>query len=153
MTNMMMTIAGFAAVLSTSACATIDRGTPQAFEIQTTPSGAQVETSLGKGCAPTPCVIPNVSREATFAVTIKKQGYKTRSYKVTHERGAGIAANLAGNIFTNAGVGAVLDANNGATQELVPNPLVVALEPEYAHARIIQKPIERIADEVLDGSR
>ena len=28
-------------------------------------------------CEPTPCVIPNVSREADFTVTIEREGYET----------------------------------------------------------------------------
>jgi hypothetical protein len=134
----------------TSACATIDRGTTEPFEIQTSPSGAQVRTSLGKGCAPTPCVIPNVSREADFTVSVQKEGYKTRSFKVMHARSEGTSAHLVTNVFTTAGVGAIIDANNGAMQELHPNPLIVTLEPTNDYVRTGQKPVERIIDEAYD---
>jgi len=40
-------------------------------------------------CEPTPCVIPKVSREAEFTVTIEKEGYKTATYNVTHEMAGG----------------------------------------------------------------
>ncbi len=138
-----------AALVLTSACATIDRGTRQPFEVQTSPSGAIVKTDLGKGCAPTPCVIPSVSREADFTVTIEKKGYKTRSYKIMHARSEGVNANLVPNIFLTAGVGAVIDANNGANQELVPNPLVVTLEPAVGRLHSNQKTKERIIDDAL----
>lgn len=143
-------IVAVCALSMTSACATIDRGTTEPFEIQTSPSGAEVRTSLGKGCAPTPCVIPNISREADFTVSVSKEGYKTRSYKVMHARSEGTSAHLMTNVFTTAGVGAVIDANNGSMQELHPNPLIVALEPKYNYATAGQKPVERIVDDVLD---
>lgn len=112
-----------------TACATITRGTTEAFEVQTTPSGAKVTTTLGLSCEPTPCVIPKVSREAEFAVTIEKEGYKTGTYNITHEMSGGGGAGMAGNVILGGGIGALIDANNGATQQLVPNPLVVELEP------------------------
>jgi hypothetical protein len=36
---------------------------------------------------------------------------------------------MAGNVILGGGIGALVDANNGATQELVPNPLRVTLQP------------------------
>jgi hypothetical protein len=129
------------AALSLSACATITRGTTTAFEVQTTPSGAKVATNLpandGKsvtGCEPTPCVIPKVSREANFQVTITKPGFKTFVTNVTHATAGGGAAGMAGNVILGGLIGAVVDSNNGSTQDLVPNPLVVALEAESAPA-------------------
>jgi hypothetical protein len=37
---------------------------------------------------------------------------------------------MAGNVLVGGLIGGVIDANSGATQELVPNPLRVTLEPE-----------------------
>ncbi|MEM7639208.1 MAG: translation initiation factor 2 [Pseudomonadota bacterium] len=136
-----------AGVFLNTACATITRGTTEAFEVRTSPAGASVTTSLGKDCAPTPCVLPKVSREADFTVTIQKDGYKTGVYNVTHETSGGGGAGMAGNIVFGGGIGAIVDANNGATQQLVPNPLIVELEK-------IEDPnnqsTEGIIDEVLD---
>jgi hypothetical protein len=112
------------------ACATLTRGTTEAFSVQTTPGGAKVTTSLGMMCEPTPCVIPKVSREAEFQVTITKPGYKTITTNVSHQTSGGGGAGMAGNVILGGGIGALIDANNGATQELVPNPLVVTLESE-----------------------
>ena len=117
------------ASLAISGCATITRGTTEAFAIETTPSGAKVTTSLGLMCEPTPCVLPKVSREASFTVTIEKEGYKTGTYNVTHQMSGGGGAGMAGNVILGGGIGAIVDANTGATQELVPNPIVVVLEP------------------------
>lgn len=113
-----------------SACATITRGTKEAFMIETDPPGASATTSLGKSCEPTPCVIPKVSREADFSVTIEKEGYKTATYNVTHETAGGGGTAMAGNIILGGVIGAAIDGNNGATQRLVPNPLKVTLEKE-----------------------
>ncbi len=129
MKKIMMGATVLAALMMNTACATITRGTTEAFEVQTTPSGAKVTTTLGLSCEPTPCVIPKVSREAEFAVTIEKEGYKTGTYNITHEMSGGGGAGMAGNVILGGGIGALIDANNGATQQLVPNPLVVELEP------------------------
>lgn len=118
------------AALSLCACATLTRGTTEAFSVQTTPGGAKVTTSLGTMCEPTPCVIPKVSREANFQVTITKPGYKTITTNVTHQTAGGGAAAMAGNVLLGGIIGGAIDANSGATQELVPNPLVVTLEAE-----------------------
>jgi hypothetical protein len=80
-------------------------------------------------CEPTPCVIPKVSREAEFTVTISKAGYKTITTNVSHATAGGGGAAMAGNVLVGGVIGALVDGNNGATQDLVPNPLVVTLEP------------------------
>lgn len=112
-----------------TACATVTRGTKEAFVVETTPSGASVATTLGVGCSPTPCVIPKVKRESEFTVTISKEGYETTTHNVTHQMSGGGGAGMAGNVILGGGIGALVDANNGATQELVPNPLRVTLQP------------------------
>lgn len=122
-----------AAILAASslcACATITRGTTQAFEVRTTPSGAEVQTSNGLYCKTTPCVFPNVARNSNFTVTITKPGYKTVTTNVTNANLGGGTANLAGNILVGGLIGIGVDASNGSLQDLVPNPLVVELETE-----------------------
>jgi hypothetical protein len=120
--------AALAAVGLASGCATITRGTTEAFTVETEPSGAHVSTSLGLSCDATPCVLPKISREAEFTVTITKPGYKTTTHNVTHQTAGGGSAGMAGNVLLGGIIGAAVDANNGATQELVPNPLRVTLE-------------------------
>ncbi|MEZ5997084.1 MAG: translation initiation factor 2 [Hyphomonas sp.] len=115
--------------VATAACATVTRGTTEAFVVETVPSGAKVTTSLGVGCDPTPCAIPKIKREAEFTATITKEGYKTSTHNITHQMSGGGGAGMAGNVILGGGIGALIDANNGATQELVPNPLKVTLEP------------------------
>ena len=126
----MLKFAGlFGSTLLIVGCATVTRGTTEAFMIETEPSGATARTSLGVMCEPTPCVIPKVSREAEFNVTIEREGYKTTTHNVTHQMSGGGGAGMAGNVILGGGIGAIVDANTGATQELVPNPLKVTLTP------------------------
>ncbi|MEL6664270.1 MAG: PEGA domain-containing protein, partial [Pseudomonadota bacterium] len=95
-------------------CATITRGTTEAFVVETEPSGATVTTSLGVMCAPTPCVIPKVSREAEFTVTIEREGYQTTTHNITHQMSGGGGAGMAGNVLLGGVIGAAVDANSGA---------------------------------------
>lgn len=129
---MMKLLAASLAVLSMSACATITRGTMQAFEVKTTPPGARVETSNGLFCEATPCVFQNVPRNSNFEVTITKPGYKTMVAKVTNTTSGGGGMGMAGNIILGGVIGAVVDGTNGSMQDLVPNPLDVTLEAEAA---------------------
>ena len=133
--------------LMLSACATITRGTTEAFVVETTPSGAKVTTSLGLMCEPTPCAIPKVSREAEFSVTIEKEGYKTGTYNVTHEMSGAGGAGMAGNVILGGGIGAIVDANSGATQQLVPNPLVVQLEPLDEDDAAASESVDEVAED------
>lgn len=116
-------------VAAVAACATVTRGTTEAFVVETTPSGASVTTSLGLSCSPTPCAIPKVKRESEFTVTIAKEGFETTTHNITHQMSGGGGAGMAGNVILGGGIGALVDANNGSTQELVPNPLRVTLQP------------------------
>jgi hypothetical protein len=117
------------AALSLCACATITRGTTQAFTVETTPPGASVETTLGLTCKSTPCTFPKVARNASFSVTITKEGYKTLTTNITNEMTGGGGAALAGNILVGGIIGVALDGSNGSMMDLKPNPLSVTLEP------------------------
>jgi hypothetical protein len=62
-------------------------------------------------------------------VTISKEGYESTTHNITHQMSGGGGVGMAGNVILGGGIGALVDANNGATQELVPNPLRVTLQP------------------------
>lgn len=127
---MLKLVVAAAAAVSLSACATITRGTTQAFEVRTTPPGAAVETTNGLYCKATPCVFQNVARNSNFTVTITKPGYKTVTTNVTNTTAGGGGAAMAGNIIFGGLIGAGVDATNGSMQDLVPNPLIVELEAD-----------------------
>lgn len=116
------------AAISTAGCATITRGSSTAFVVESTPAGAEVQLSTGQWCKATPCTFAKIKRDSEFGVTVTKAGYKTYTGAVTHKTAGGGGAGMAGNILFGGVIGAVVDSNNGATQDLVPNPMVVALE-------------------------
>lgn len=113
-----------------ASCATITRGTTQSFVVNTVPSGAHVSLSTGEVCDATPCTFARIRREAEFSVTIEKPGYKTTTHQISHQTAGGGAAGMAGNVLVGGIIGGVIDANSGATQELIPNPLTVELEAD-----------------------
>jgi hypothetical protein len=113
--------------VSAGACATVTRGTNQAWTIQTTPPGAAVKTSNGFACNTTPCTF-KMKRRSTFDVTITKDGYKTYHGNVVHQVGGGGGAGMAGNVIVGGLIGAGVDVASGAMMDLKPNPMVVGLE-------------------------
>ena len=125
LTGLMLAVAS-----ATGGCATMARGMSQDFEVVTDPPGAKVETSLKKGCEPTPCKIAKVSREAKFTATISKPGYETVTENITHETSAAGGAAVAASFAIPGGIlWSLIDMNFGASQDLAPNPLNVTLKP------------------------
>ena len=110
------------------ACATITRGTNRAWEVQTTPVGAQVKTSHGMSCPSTPCSI-KMPRRSQFVATISKDGYKPVDIQVDNKVSAGGGTAMAGNVLIGGIIGAAVDGSNGAMLDLRPNPAIVTLEP------------------------
>ena len=55
-------------------CATITRGSSEAFVVESTPSGADVRLSSGEVCK-TPCTLKK-KRKDNFVVFIKRDGYE-----------------------------------------------------------------------------
>jgi len=116
-----------AASLMLPACATITRGTSQKFDIDTTPTAANVELSTGQTCV-SPCKL-KLKRKDAFTVTAKKQGYQPAMAQVKSEiRGGGIAGG-AGNILIGGVIGGIVDGSSGAMKDLTPNPLHLTLQP------------------------
>ena len=114
---------------SLAACATVTRGSKDAWEVNSEPAGAKVETSNGHQCPSTPCAI-KMSRKSTFTATITKAGYKPATVSVTHKTANAGAAGVAGNVLLGGVIGLGVDVATGASQDLVPNPVTVKLEPE-----------------------
>lgn len=116
-----------------SACATVTRGTTEAFTVESTPPGAKVRTSNGYTCESTPCTW-KMARKSEFEVEVSKPGYKTARANVTNQIAGAGAAGLAGNVLIGGVIGVGVDAVSGAALELKPNPLHITLEPESASA-------------------
>ena len=123
-------------------CATLERGTTDEVAVISEPAGAAVTTSIGAGCAATPCTL-DVARDAVFDVTVSKPGYGSRTVPVaTRISGAGAA--LATENVATAGLGIAVDAATGAALEHAPNPVDVTLtslvpvsRPKPARARAL----------------
>jgi hypothetical protein len=126
--NILRAGAALALLLTTSACATVTRGSNTAFEVQTMPAGATVMTSNGHQCPSTPCSI-KMPRRSEFQATISKPGYQTVKASVTNKVGGGGAAGMAGNVIVGGVIGAGVDVASGAMLDLTPNPLVVTMQP------------------------
>ena len=119
------------ATLSLGACATVTRGSSEAWTVETTPGGAAVATTTGFKCDATPCTF-KMKRKKEFDVTITKAGYKPYTASVTNQIGGKGGAALAGNVLVGGLIGLGVDAATGASKDLTPNPLKVTLEPEDA---------------------
>jgi PEGA domain len=117
------------ATSSLSACATVTRGSNDAWVVDSNPSGASVTTSNGYSCDSTPCAI-RMSRKSEFTAEISKPGYKTVTVSVSHKTANSGAAGVAGNVLVGGLIGIGVDMVSGASQDLVPNPVKVNLEPE-----------------------
>jgi hypothetical protein len=116
-----------AVVVIASGCATVTRGTKEAFVVETIPSGAEVQLSNGLSCEMTPCSL-KVPRKGAFVATITKPGYETVRVNVETQVSGGGSAGMAGNVLLGGIIGAGVDAGTGAMLEHKPNPLQVTLE-------------------------
>lgn len=121
-----------AASLLLPACATVTRGTSQKYNIETTPTAAEVSLSTGQQCI-SPCKL-KLKRKPGFTATIKKDGYQTQTLTVDSKLGGGGAVAGAGNIILGGVIGGIVDGTNGSMNNLTPNPLKVTLVPVAAPA-------------------
>jgi hypothetical protein len=112
-----------------TACATVTLGSNDAWVVNSEPPGASVTTTNGHFCASTPCAI-KMPRKSEFSAEIKKPGFKTATVSVTHKTAGSGAAGVAGNVLVGGVIGLGVDMVTGASQDLVPNPVTVKLEPE-----------------------
>lgn len=111
-------------------CATITRGTSEAWTVESDPIGAQVTLSSGERCI-TPCTLKK-KRKDPFGVTVEKAGYSTVRAQVLSQTSNAGSMGMAGNVLIGGLIGIGVDASSGATKDLKPNPLVIRMEPEGA---------------------
>ena len=113
----------------TAACATVTRGTKEAWTVTSEPPSASVTTSNGFSCDATPCTF-KIEHKAEFDVTVSKAGYKPYHGHVIHQISKAGGLGMAGNVLVGGLIGATVDVASGAMMELKPNPLNVTLDPE-----------------------
>lgn len=118
-----------ASCLMLGGCATITRGSSDAWQIDSDPQGARVETTNGHFCEATPCAI-RMKRDSEFTATVTKPGYKPATVQVTNKISGEGGAGLAGNIILGGVIGLGVDTATGAAKDLVPNPAFVKLEKD-----------------------
>jgi hypothetical protein len=80
-----------------------------------------------------PCAL-KVPRRSEFDLSIYKAGFKTARIRVTNRVSGQGGAAVAGNVLVGGIIVAGVDAGTGAMLDLVPNPVVVALEPAGSQA-------------------
>lgn len=108
-------------------CATITRGSSEAFVVESTPTGADVRLSSGEICK-TPCTLKK-KRKDNFVVFINRDGYEPVEVSIISETAGAGAAGMAGNVLVGGIIGLGVDAATGATKKLTPNPVRVTLNP------------------------
>lgn len=143
----MMLCGLMAASLMLPACATVTRGTSQKFNIETTPTAAEVSLSTGQQCI-SPCKL-KLKRKPGFTATVKKEGYQTQTLTVDSKLGGGGAVAGAGNILLGGVIGGIVDGTNGSMNNLTPNPLQVTLVPVAAAAEPVVTPAAPSAVEAV----
>lgn len=132
-------VATVSACVLLGACASVTRGSTDAWEVNSDPIGARVETTNGFKCDATPCAI-RMKRKSQFIATVTKPGYKPATISVTHKTAKAGAAGMAGNVLVGGLIGVVVDSSTGATQDLVPNPAFVKLERAGPYERFAEAP-------------
>lgn len=104
-----------------SGCATVLNGTNQPVEFQSDPSGATVKLINGQTCE-TPCQY-QMKRGHDSMVTFTMPGYEPVDVYIQSRTGGGVA----GNILAGGLIGGVVDASNGASNHLYPDPVSVRM--------------------------
>ena len=107
-------------------CATVTRGANETVMINTTPSGAQVETDLGLSCTSTPCGLA-LPRKTGATLTISKPGCRTKTVEIKSIPSSEGSMYMAGNILLGGFIGSSVDAQTGAANDLKPNPATINL--------------------------
>ncbi|WAT18855.1 hypothetical protein OZN62_04605 [Aurantiacibacter sp. MUD11] len=130
-----------AASVGLSGCATVLNGVNQPVEFQSDPDGAVIELYSGQSCT-TPCSF-EMRRGDDNIVTFSRDGYQDVEVMIQSRTGGGVAGNLlAGGI-----IGGVVDASNGASNHLYPDPVYVRMVPvgENGEALLLDKDGEVIS--------
>ena len=120
-------------------CATVTRGTDDAWSVSSRPSGARVETTNGFSCAATPCTL-KIPRKAMFVATVTKPGYRPANIIVTSKAARRAGAEKAGEALVGGLIGSAVDARSGAGLDLTPNPAFVELDAEAGAAPSVEGP-------------
>ena len=106
-----------------SGCATVMNGTKQPVEFESDPAGATITTAQGQTCT-TPCAF-EMRRGDDSMVTFERAGYQPVTVYVQSRTGGGVVGNVLGGGL----IGGVVDASNGASNHLYPDPAHIRMVP------------------------
>lgn len=110
-----------AASVGLSGCATVLNGTSQPVEFESDPTGAVIETLAGQTCT-TPCAF-EMRRGDDSMATFTAAGYEPVTiYMQSRTNGS-----MAGNLLAGGLIGGVVDASNGASNRLYPDPVYIRM--------------------------
>jgi hypothetical protein len=123
----------FGAFLSTTACATVTKGTEDTVRLESSPPTAQVTIEdtrhiLRDVSCVTPCKL-ELNRKWAYYVTFEKKGFAAETHLLEPKISGDGIAGMGGNILLGGIIGAGVDASTGAMNDLRPNPLFVTLQP------------------------
>lgn len=148
-----------AALLLLVGCASVTRGTTEAVQFDSEPSGAEMRSVIDHPCGgPCPsrddrpesgaayvddsvrtppiigpaCITPctlQIKRSEELIVTFTKPGYEPETVKLRNKLAGAGAAGVAGNLIIGGVAGMVVDSGTGAALDHYPNPLKVVLRP------------------------
>lgn len=104
-------------------CATVLNGTSQPVEFQSDPTGATIRLVNGPTCE-TPCEY-SMKRGDDSMVTYTLDGYEPVDVYIQSRTGGAVA----GNILAGGIIGGIVDASNGASNHLYPDPVYIRLVP------------------------
>jgi hypothetical protein len=107
--------------VTTGGCATVLNGTSQDLAFNTEPEGATINIAQGGSCK-TPCKY-SMRRGNDSRIDIAMDGYKSEYVYVQSRTGG----STFGNIIAGGIIGGVVDASNGSSNHLYPNPVYVRL--------------------------
>jgi len=106
-----------------SGCGTIMHGPRQNIDVQSSPSGAKIETSAGVGTSTTPTTL-NLERKNSYVLTFTSPGYSPATFNIRN--GIGVGTVIADVLLTGL-VGVVVDGLTGSWYGLSPESAIVTL--------------------------
>ena len=119
--NMIRCLAFAGLGFALSGCATVINGTSQSVAFDSNPQGAEVSTTSGAKCV-TPCKL-ELKRKHDLRADFALEGYEP-AYVLLQSKTGGA---MAGNLLLGGIIGGAVDASNGASNFLSPNPVAVRL--------------------------
>lgn len=127
----------------TANCASIAHGTRQDISVQSNPTGADVVVKCAKdapfNAPPTPTEITLKRNRGGCVITVSKEGYEPRSFRLTRQLSGWYLAN----ILIGGVIGLIIDAADGAMFNLSPKQIVAMLPSAFAPVAVEPSPVAR----------